>query len=208
VRRETFASKGTSGLMPISRSTPRSSNTRRASCGAARRRRNAARALRTARYKPGNAALACTAREIGTSSHLAAEAHGLAAVQLDATTYSGAASSRKSLLRPRRVNTSRRKRSISALSNRPVGHQPAEAVDRIGPARIAAAEDDVAPPFHRQARALAARRMYSMNAGRRKVSGRNCTSSLSPVMKIRHISAVSMRLARPAARNAPELTPT
>jgi hypothetical protein len=45
-------------------------------------------------------------------------------------------------------------------------------------------------------------------ARRRKVSGRNTTSSLSPVMKIRHSSAVSMRLARPAAKNAPELTPT
>ena len=54
----------------------------------------------------------------------------------------------------------------------------------------------------------AARRMYSSSAGRRKVSGRKVTSWLSPLMKIRHSSAVSMRLARPAAKNAPELTPT
>jgi hypothetical protein len=33
-------------------------------------------------------------------------------------------------------------------------------------------------------------------------------SSLSPLMKMRYISAVLMPLARPAARKAPELTPT
>ena len=105
------------------------------------------------RIQAGQRGAGLHAREIGTSSQSSPPKRtALPLSSSTATTYSGAASSRKSLLRPRRVNTSRRKRSISALSNKPGRHQPAEAGDRIRPARIAAAEQHVAPPFHRQAR--------------------------------------------------------
>jgi hypothetical protein len=106
------------------------------------------------------------------------------------------------------VNTSRRKRSISVLSNNPLGTSPPKRVIRS--AQRASRGANSSSRHHCVARRgrLAARRMYSKKAGRMNVSGRNCTSSLSPVMKIRHISAVSMRLARAAARKAPLLTPT
>ena len=94
------------------------------------------------------------------------------------------------------------------LSNRPVGMAPPKRptsslrCDPLG---------SVSRSFHhsKARRGTAeARRTYSMKAGRRNICGWNFTWSLSPLMKIRHISAVSSRLARPAARKAPELTPT
>ncbi len=54
----------------------------------------------------------------------------------------------------------------------------------------------------------AARLANSWKAGRRNDSGRNFTGAASSVMKMRHISAVLMPLASPAAMNEPELTPT
>ena len=54
----------------------------------------------------------------------------------------------------------------------------------------------------------AARLPYSANAGFRNMRGLKRISGWSPVMKMRHISAVPKRFTRPAARKAPELTPT
>jgi len=54
----------------------------------------------------------------------------------------------------------------------------------------------------------AARRRYSSTAGRTNASGRKRATCESPVMKMRHNSAVSRPLAKPAAIKAPELTPT
>ena len=125
-----------------------------------------------------------------------------------ATTYNGACSSRKSLLRPRTVNTLRRKFSTSVLSNSPGGIR-AEKRTSMSLSRV------LRPPITRSRPQPASRPgrredrcMNSRKAGRMKDSGRNCRRSSWPVMKIRHISSVDMRLARPAARKAPELTPT
>ena len=109
--------------------------------------------MSTGAYRPGRAALACTALEIGTSSQPGPPKRtALPLSSSTATTNSGAASSRKSLLRPRRVNTSRRKCSISRAVEQPGRHQSAEAGDQVGPARVAGGEQQVAPEFRGQAR--------------------------------------------------------
>ena len=136
-----LASNGTSGLRPISRSMPRSS-THRGMHRAAQRAIDEMAAADVDRRDTGRAGRRWPAPpcEIGTSSQPSPPKRTASPLSSStATTYSGAASSRKSLLRPRRVNTSRRKCSISRAVEQPGRHQPAEAGDQVRPARIAAA---------------------------------------------------------------------
>ena len=204
------ASNGTSGLMPIIRSMPRSSTVEACMVRRSAPSRKWRPLISTGGYRPGSAALAWTAREIGTSSQPGSPKRTASPVSRStATTNRSVSSVRKSLLRPRRVSTSRRKCSSARLSNSPVGTSP--------PKRDISSDQRSARAGLLSSRRLQAsdspgrraiRRRYSPTLGRRKVSGRKLMSSLVPVMKPRHISSVPMRLARPAARKAPLLTPT
>ena len=102
---------------------------------------------------------------------------------------------------------SRRKRSTWLLSNKPVGTSPPKRPIRSDQRISSGSTNNVRHQSIVKRGRLAARCRYSHSAGRMKVSGRKRASSLSPVMKMRHISAVPMRFARPAARKAPLLTP-
>jgi hypothetical protein len=106
------------------------------------------------------------------------------------------------------VKASRRKRSTSELSNKPFGTRPPSRPKVSLKVTSSGRESTSFQPSNRMRGTAAARLKYSWSAGRRKASGRNFTSSGVPVMKMRHMSAGVMRLASPAARKAPELTPT
>ena len=116
------ASNGTSGFRQISRSRPSSSSTLACSVFFSAPSTQVRPLISTGAYRPGSAALACTASEIGTSSRPGSPKGTASPLSRSvATSTSLRLSWRKSLLRPGSLKMRARRSCIAWPLKRPVG---------------------------------------------------------------------------------------
>ncbi len=208
LRAAPLASNGTSGLTHRRRSTPSSSATDACKVLLSAPSTKYSPPIWTGGNRPGRAAEASMASDIGTRSRPGAPNITEAPVsRLVATRKSLHLSCRKSLVRPGAAKSRCRNRSIARLSNIPVGTACDSAPsDSMTPRRTGSCNACNAARS-RSPGTCAARCANSANAGRRKTSGVSAASAPSS-MKRRYICAGEMPFASAAATKPPDETPT